>query len=105
MVIRYKAYLKCESRLAVRNRILIINWRFLQRLRKRSSGNQLIHRRLSRTKLIGSGSGSRDSGMQTVWWMVFGVETEREIGRSSGGSRGGPQGPGSPLQKYFLKIK
>src|SRR6218665_742039 len=24
---------------------------------------------------------------------------------TSGGSRGGPQGPGPPLQKYFLKIK
>jgi len=44
--------LKCESRRAVRNRILIVNSRFLQRLQKRSSGNQLIHRRLSKSKSI-----------------------------------------------------
>src|SRR6218665_3735381 len=34
-------YLKCESLMAVRNRIFIVNSRFVQRLQKRSSGNQL----------------------------------------------------------------
>jgi len=36
-------------------------------------GNQLIHKRLSKTKSIG-----RESYTQTVarlWWMAFGVET------------------------------
>ena len=34
--------------------IVIVNSRFLQRPQKRSRGNQLIHRRLSKTKSIGS---------------------------------------------------
>src|SRR6218665_1357684 len=34
----------------------IVNSIFLQRPQKRGHGNQLIHRRLSRTKSIGSGS-------------------------------------------------
>ena len=36
--------------------IVIVNSRFLQRPQKRSQGNQVIHRRLSKTKSIGSGS-------------------------------------------------
>src|SRR6218665_1752825 len=36
--------------------IVIVNSRFLQRPQKRSRGNQLIHSRLSKTKLIGSES-------------------------------------------------
>src|SRR6218665_3138385 len=36
--------------------IVIVNLRFLQRPQKRSCGNQLIRRRLSKTKLIGSRS-------------------------------------------------
>ena|SRR6218665_1672743 len=36
--------------------IVIVNLRFLQRPQKRSQRNQLIHSRLSKTKLIGSGS-------------------------------------------------
>jgi len=39
--------------------ILIVNSRFLQRPQKWSSGNQLIHRRLSKTKSICSGSEER----------------------------------------------
>jgi len=34
----------------------IVNSRFLQRPQKQSHGNQLIHRRFSKTKSIGSGS-------------------------------------------------
>src|SRR6218665_1696886 len=36
----------------------IVNSRFLERPQKRSGGNQLIHRRLTRTKSIGSGQDS-----------------------------------------------
>jgi len=65
--------------------IVIVNSIFLQRPQKRSRGNQLIHRRLSKTKPIGSGSDPESqAGTQTVkrlWWMVFGVEMGREVGR------------------------
>src|SRR6218665_1034076 len=57
---------------------------YLQRPQKRGRGNQLIHRCLSRTKSIGSGLNSESqAGRQTVrrlLWMVFGVETWREVG-------------------------
>ena len=59
--------------------IVIVNSRFLERPQKRSRRNQLIHRRLTKAKSIGSG---QDAGRQTVsrlWWMVLGVETEREV--------------------------
>src|SRR6218665_761509 len=36
--------------------IVLVNSRFLQRPQTRSRGNQLIHRRLSKPKSIGSGS-------------------------------------------------
>src|SRR6218665_1340856 len=35
--------------------IVIVNSRFLERPQKRNRGNQLIHRHLTKTKLIGSG--------------------------------------------------
>src|SRR6218665_3848702 len=57
----------------------IVNSRFLERPQKRSGGNQLIHRRLTRTKSIGSGQ-NPESGRQTarrLCWRVFGVETGR----------------------------
>src|SRR6218665_627014 len=41
--------------------IVIVNSRFLHRPQKCSCENQLIHRRLTRTKSIGSGSRSRES--------------------------------------------
>ena len=44
--------------------MLFVNSRFLQRPQKRSCGNQVIHRRLSKTKSIGSGSGAET---QTGW--------------------------------------
>jgi len=57
--------------------IVIVNLRFLQYTQKRSRGNQLIHRCLSKTKSIGSWSDPQSqAGRQTVrrlWWMVFGV--------------------------------
>jgi len=65
--------------------IVIVNSRFLQCPQKRSHGNQLIHRHLSKEKSIGSGSDPESqAGRHTVrrlWWMVFGVETGREVGR------------------------
>ena len=39
--------------------VVIVNSRFLQRPQKRSRGSQLIHRRLSITKSVGSGSGQK----------------------------------------------
>src|SRR6218665_2561393 len=64
------------------NVIVIVNSRFLEHPQKRSRGNQLILRRLSKAKSIGSGSDPESqAGRQTVsllWWMVFGVETGRE---------------------------
>src|SRR6218665_1272421 len=65
-------------------KIVIVNSRFLQLPQKRSRGNQLIHRRLSK-KTDRQRVRSRESDRQTVrwlWWMVFGVETGREVGRS-----------------------
>ena len=58
--------------------IVIINSRFLEHPQKWNRGNQLIHRRLTRTKSIRSGQHpeTRESGTQTVrrlWRMVFGV--------------------------------
>src|SRR6218665_364074 len=54
-----------------RNRIVIINSRFIECPQKRSRGNQLIHRRLTRTKSIGSGqnpeSGRHTSMMDGGW--------------------------------------
>jgi len=50
--------------------------RFLQHPQKWSLGNQLIHRHLSKAKLMGSGSRSRESDKQKVrqlWWIVFGA--------------------------------
>ena|SRR6218665_1082606 len=62
--------------------IVIVNSRFLERPHKRSRRNQLIHRRLKQNKIDRQRSRSRESGRQTVrrlWWMVFGVETGREV--------------------------
>src|SRR6218665_1671271 len=65
----------------------IVNSRFLQRPQKRIRGNQLIHKRLSKRKSIGSGSDdlrSGESSRQTdrrLLWMVFGVEMGRRVGR------------------------
>jgi len=50
---------------------------------KQSLEDQLIHRRLAKTKLVGRKPRSRVSGRQTVrplWWMVFGVEMGKEEG-------------------------
>src|SRR6218665_2753601 len=62
--------------------IVIVNSRFLERPQKRSRGNQLIHRRLTKTKSLGSGQDPESqAGRQTVrrlWCMVFGVETGME---------------------------
>src|SRR6218665_1794405 len=57
--------------------IVIVNSRFLQRPQKRSRGNQLIHSRLSKTKLIGS-------------------ESEPESQTPSVPCRGGCDSPGHP---------
>ena len=60
--------------------IVIVNSRFLQRPQKRNRRNQLIYRRLSKTKSLDSGRvRSRESGR--LWWMVFGVKTGRAVGR------------------------
>src|SRR6218665_538035 len=63
--------------------IVIVNSRFLQRPQKRNCRHHLIHRRLIKTKSIGSGQyPESQAGRQTVrrlWWMVLGVETGREV--------------------------
>src|SRR5688572_24059298 len=67
--------------------IVIVNSIFLQRPQKRSRGNQLIHRRLTKTESIGRGSKSRESGRQTVRrlrWMMLRVEMAREVRRREG---------------------
>jgi len=65
--------------------IEIVNSRFLQRSQKRSHGNQLIHRSLTK-KSIGRPQRGQDpeskAGKQSdcyIWRMVFGVETGREL--------------------------
>ena len=55
--------------------IIIVNSRFLERPQKRSRRNQLIHRCLSKTKLMGSRSGRQR--VRRLWWTVLGVETGR----------------------------
>src|SRR5688572_28723118 len=72
---------------SIRNRIIIVNSIFLQRPQKRSRGNQLIHRRLTKTESIGRGSKSRESGRQTVRrlrWMMLRVDMAREVRGSEG---------------------
>src|SRR6218665_1207277 len=63
--------------------IVIVISRFLERPQKRSRRNQIIHRRLTKTKSIGSGQDPESqAGRQTVrrlWGMVLGVETGREV--------------------------
>src|SRR6218665_587147 len=65
--------------------IVTVNSRILQRPLKRSRGNQLVHRRLTKTKSIDSGPDPESqTGRQTVrwlWWMVFGVEMEWAVGK------------------------
>src|SRR6218665_1416864 len=55
---------------------IIVISRFLQHPQKRSCGNQLIHRRLSKTKSIGSGSdpesqAGRQSDGYSGWCLEF----------------------------------
>ena len=69
-----------------RNRIVIVNSRFLERPQKRCRGNQLIHRRLTRTKSTVKRAAVkilrvRQADSQTLRWVVFGVETGREVRR------------------------
>src|SRR6218665_1624744 len=63
----------------------IVNSIFLQRPQKRSRGNQFTYRPLSKTKIDRQLVRSSESGRQTVrrlwWWMVFGVETGKDVGR------------------------
>jgi len=66
---------------------VIVNSRFLERPQKRNRGNQLIHRRLSKIKSIGSGSAPEsqssrqaDNQMAVVDGFLR-VETGREVGR------------------------
>jgi len=52
--------------------IIIVISRFLQRPQKRSRGNQLIHRRLSKTKSIGSGSNPESqAGRPSLYYPWF----------------------------------
>src|SRR6218665_300284 len=60
--------------------IIIIISIFLQCPQKRGRWNQLIQRCLSKTKSIGSGSDPESQAGRRLWWMVFGVETRREVG-------------------------
>ena len=57
--------------------MVIVNSRFIERPQKRSRGNQLIHRRLTKTK--GCGQDPESQAGKQLWWMVFGVETGREV--------------------------
>ena len=58
--------------------IVIVNSRFLQRPQKRSRGNQRIHRRLSKTKSIGSGSDSESqAGRQSDGYGGWCLELRR----------------------------
>ena len=61
--------------------IVIVNSRFLQRQQMRSRGNLPIHRRLSKTKSIGSGSDS-ESGRQSDGYGEWCLELRREEGRA-----------------------
>src|SRR6218665_2826632 len=53
LLVFHPAYAR-EVKRILRNRIVIVNSRFLERPQKRSCRNQLIHRRLTKTKSIGS---------------------------------------------------
>ena len=72
--------------------IVIGNSRFLQRPQKRSRGSQLIHRRLTKTKLIGRGSRSRETDiifelLSAEMKMVTKAETHFVFFRDSGVER------------------
>ena len=60
--------------------IVIVNSRILHSPQKLSRGNQLIHRRLPKTKSIRSWS-DPESQEGRLWLIVFRVETGREAGR------------------------
>ena len=66
-----------RSEIIIGTHIVIVNSRRLERPQKRSRGNQLIHRRLSKTKSTVSGQDPESqAGRHTVrrlCWMVFGV--------------------------------
>ena len=53
--------------------IVIVSSRFIERPQKRSRGNQLIHRRLTKTKLIGSGQDPESQAGRQDGYMVDGV--------------------------------
>src|SRR6218665_3061023 len=60
--------------------IVIVNSRFLERPQK--SQEPAYSQALNQNKIDRQRSRSRDSGRQRVrrlWWMVFGVETGREV--------------------------
>ena len=59
--------------------IITVNSRFLERTQKQSRGNQLIHRCLTRTKSIDNGQDPESQAVRQLWWMVFGLETGREV--------------------------
>src|SRR6218665_543540 len=59
--------------------IVIVISRFLEHPQKRSRRNQLIHRRLTKTKSIGTGQDPESQAARRLWWMVPGVDTGREV--------------------------
>jgi len=62
--------------------IVIVNSVFLQRPQKRSRRNQLIHRRLPKTKSTGSKSDPESqASRQSDGYGGFGVETGSAVGR------------------------
>jgi len=61
--------------------IVIVNSRFLQRPQKRSRRNQLIYRRLSKTKSIGSGSDPESQAGRQIPL----IDTIRRVGQPTSG--------------------
>jgi len=59
--------------------MVIVNSRFLDIPQKRSRGDQLIHRHLTKTKSIGCGQNPESQASRLPWWIVFGIETGREV--------------------------
>jgi len=61
--------------------IVIVNSRFLERPQKRNRKNQLIHRRLTRTKSIGSGQNPESqAGRESDGYGGWCLELRREEG-------------------------
>src|ERR1043165_8651590 len=90
--------------------IVIVNSKLLQRPQKRGHGNQLIHRRSIKTKSIGMGSKSRESGRHTLTFCatsrsVIPARCLMKSGTFQGHHFSGPPNENGPFQGHQMRRK